>query len=53
MGSVMLLPPLLAVHISDGVLTWPWLVGGFVLAGVLTAAAMYKVRDEEIRASPS
>jgi cobalt/nickel transport system permease protein len=40
--------PLLAVHISDGVLTWPWLAGGFVLAGLLTAAAMVKVRDEEI-----
>ena len=42
------LPTLLAVHISDGVLTWPWLVGGFVLAGLLVAAAMVRVRDEEI-----
>ena len=41
-------PPLLAVHISDGVLTWPWLLGGFVLAGLVDAMAMYKVRDEEI-----
>ncbi len=49
MGSVLFLtPPLLAVHISDGVLTWPWLLGGFVLAGLLTAMAMVKVRDEEI-----
>jgi cobalt/nickel transport system permease protein len=40
--------PLLAVHISDGVLTWPWLAGGFVLAGVLAAVAMIRVRDEEI-----
>src|ERR1700722_12470391 len=48
MGTPLMLPPLLAVHISDGVLTWPWLLGGFVLAGLLTAMAMYKVRDEEI-----
>jgi cobalt/nickel transport system permease protein len=41
-------PPLLAVHISDGVLTWPWLAGGFALAGLLVAAAMIRVRDEEI-----
>jgi cobalt/nickel transport system permease protein len=40
--------PLLAVHISDGVLAWPWLAGGFALAAVLVALAMYKVRDEEI-----
>lgn len=40
--------PLLAVHISDGVVTWPWLAGGFALAALLTAAAMFKVRDEEI-----
>jgi len=40
--------PLLAVHISDGVLTWPWLVGGYVLAAGLTGWAMVKVRDEEI-----
>ena len=40
--------PLLAVHISDGVLTWPWLAGGFALAGLLAAVAMMQVRDEEI-----
>jgi cobalt/nickel transport system permease protein len=38
----------LAVHISDGVLTWPWLAGGFALAGLLVAGAMVRVRDEEI-----
>jgi cobalt/nickel transport system permease protein len=38
----------LAVHISDGVLTWPWLGGGFVLTGLLVAGAMVRVRDEEI-----
>ncbi len=37
-----------AVHISDGVLTWPWLTGGFVLAGLLVAVAMIRVADEEI-----
>ena len=44
----MAIHPLLAVHISDGVLTWPWLAGGFVLAGLLAAVAMIRVRDEEI-----
>ena len=24
--------PILAIHIADGVLTWPWLAGGFALA---------------------
>jgi cobalt/nickel transport system permease protein len=38
----------LAVHISDGVLTWPWLAAGFMLAGLLVAGAMIRVRDEEI-----
>src|SRR2546429_2343382 len=37
-----------AVHISDGVLAWPWWVGGFALAAVLALAAAYRVRDEEI-----
>src|SRR5262249_18272929 len=29
-----------AVHISDGVLTGPWLVGGFVGAGILALSAV-------------
>ena len=37
-----------AVHVSDGVLAWPWLVGGFVVAGLLSMLAAYRVRDEEI-----
>src|ERR671937_1674740 len=37
-----------AVHISDGVLAWPWWVGGFALAAVLALAAAYRVRDEEV-----
>ena len=40
--------PLLAVHISDGVLTWPWLAGGFALAGLLARRRLVRVRDEEI-----
>jgi ABC-type Co2+ transport system permease subunit len=42
------LGPLWAVHISDGVLTWPWLVVGFVLAGLFVALACVRLRDEEI-----
>jgi cobalt/nickel transport system permease protein len=44
------MPPALpwAVHISDGVLTGPWLVGGFALAAGLALLAAYRVRDEEI-----
>lgn len=37
-----------AMHISDGVLTAPWLAAGFALAGLLALAAAYRVRDEEI-----
>ena len=38
---------LLAVHLSDGVLTWPWLAGGFLLAALLVAMA-FPLRDEDI-----
>jgi cobalt/nickel transport system permease protein len=38
----------LAVHISDGVLRPPWLLGGFVLAGVLAFLGAWRIRDEEI-----
>ncbi|MHB1426561.1 MAG: CbiM family transporter [Gemmataceae bacterium] len=37
-----------AVHISDGVLTAPWLAAGFLLSGLLALLAAYRVRDEEI-----
>ncbi len=37
-----------AVHISDGVLSVPWLAGGFVVAGLLALLAAYRVRDEEV-----
>ncbi len=39
---------LLAVHISDGVLVWPWLAGGFALAACLLAWSAYRVADFEI-----
>jgi cobalt/nickel transport system permease protein len=37
-----------AVHISDGVLTWPWLTGGFVAAVLLAIFGAWRIRDEEI-----
>jgi cobalt/nickel transport system permease protein len=37
-----------AVHISDGVLQPPWLVGGFVGMAVLMALGAWRIRDEEI-----
>jgi ABC-type Co2+ transport system permease subunit len=39
---------LFAVHISDGVLTTPWLAAGFVLAALLLALASWRIRDEEV-----
>ena len=40
--------PLFAVHISDGVLAWPWLAGGFAGAALLALLGAYRLRDEEI-----
>jgi cobalt/nickel transport system permease protein len=37
-----------AVHIADGVLTWPWLMAGFLVAGVGVLVASWRVREEEI-----
>src|SRR5690242_289026 len=37
-----------AVHISDGVLTGPWLAGGFVLAGVLALLGAWRIREEDV-----
>jgi ABC-type Co2+ transport system permease subunit len=37
-----------AVHISDGVLTTPWLAGGFLVAALLLWFGSFRVRDEEI-----
>ena len=39
---------LLAVHISDGILDWPWLALGFVVAALLLAWSSAKVPDCEI-----
>jgi cobalt/nickel transport system permease protein len=37
-----------AVHISDGVLSWPWLAGGFAVAGALAVLGAWRIQDEEI-----
>ena len=39
---------LFAVHIADGLLAWPWLLGGAVLAGVGVALACWKIDQAEI-----
>lgn len=39
---------LLAVHISDGFLTGPWLLGGLGLAAILAVLGARNIRDEEI-----
>jgi cobalt/nickel transport system permease protein len=41
-------PLLWAVHISDGILTLPWLAGGFALAALLAVWGAFRLRDEEI-----
>ncbi len=43
-----LLTPLWAVHICDGVLTWPWLTGGFAVAALLALLGAWRIQDEEI-----
>jgi cobalt/nickel transport system permease protein len=40
--------PLWAVHISDGILTWPWLTGGFAAAAALAWLGAWRIRDDEI-----
>jgi cobalt/nickel transport system permease protein len=47
-NNFMNIDPLWAVHIADGVLTWPWLAGGFALIGLLALLASWRVREEEI-----
>ncbi len=44
----MTLAPLLAVHISDGILSAPWQAAGFAGAAVLIALGAWRIRDEEI-----
>ncbi|MDB5306410.1 MAG: cobalt transport protein CbiM [Gemmataceae bacterium] len=38
--------PLFAVHLSDGAIATPWLIGGFVGAGVLLAIAAARLTEE-------
>lgn len=40
--------PLLAVHIADGVLSWPWLAAGFAAIGALAALACWRLREDEV-----
>lgn len=40
--------PLWAVHISDGILAWPWWSGGLAVAAVLAMFGAWRIRDEEI-----
>jgi ABC-type Co2+ transport system permease subunit len=37
-----------AVHISDGVLTTPWIAAGFALAALLVGLAAWRIRDDEV-----
>ena len=41
-------PTLFAVHLSDGVVTWPWILGGFAVAIPMLVFASFRIRDEEI-----
>src|SRR5438270_8175548 len=38
----------LAVHIADGVLTWPWIVAAFALAAALVAIGCTRLAADEI-----
>src|SRR5262245_48222357 len=44
----MLTVPLFALHLSDGVLGWPWLVGGFAVAGALALLACRKMTEDDV-----
>jgi cobalt/nickel transport system permease protein len=48
MSGSLLLPPLWAVHIDDGVLKPAWLVGGFLLTALLALLGSWRIRDEEV-----
>jgi cobalt/nickel transport system permease protein len=37
-----------AVHISNGVLTWPWIFGGLVITALLLFVACWRLRPEEV-----
>jgi len=42
------LSPIFAVHISDGVLTWQWLVGGFAVSAIALSIALYRIPQDLI-----
>jgi cobalt/nickel transport system permease protein len=44
----MLTVPLFALHLSDGVLGWPWLAGGFAVAGLLALLACRKMTEDDV-----
>lgn len=37
-----------AVHISDGLLAGPWLIGGFVFSGLLALLGAWRMTEEEV-----
>ncbi|MBY0231927.1 MAG: energy-coupling factor ABC transporter permease, partial [Gemmataceae bacterium] len=39
---------LFALHLSDGVLSWPWLLGGFLLIGALAAVACWRLDEDDV-----
>ena len=41
-------PAVWAVHVADGVLGWPWLLLGFIVAGALALAASWRLHEEEV-----
>lgn len=43
-----MISPLLAVHLSDGVLVWPWYLGGIVIALALVVVASLRLPDDDI-----
>jgi cobalt/nickel transport system permease protein len=43
-----ILTPLLAVHISDGILSVPWQAAGFAGAAILIGVGVWRIRDDEI-----
>jgi cobalt/nickel transport system permease protein len=45
---VVSVPPVWAVHIADGVLSWPTLAAGFAVAALLAAVAAWRIREEEV-----
>jgi cobalt/nickel transport system permease protein len=40
--------PTWAVHVSDGVLGWPWLAAGFAVAAALALLAAWRVREDDV-----